>query len=72
MLGNITVVGLGPGSFGLITMESWELLQQAKTLLFRTAIHPTVEEIRRLFRRLRKTIKKTFDMLGFAIWRKWQ
>ena len=47
MLGNITVVGLGPGSFGLITMESWELLQQAKTLLFRTAIHPTVEEIRR-------------------------
>ncbi len=47
MSGNITVIGLGPGSFGLITMESWEILRQARTLLFRTAVHPTVEEIRR-------------------------
>lgn len=46
MAGNITVVGLGPGSFGFITMETWEIMQRAKTLLFRTAVHPTVEEIR--------------------------
>lgn len=41
----ITVVGLGPGRFGLITLESWQLMQQAKKLVLRTRIHPTVEEI---------------------------
>lgn len=42
---NITVVGLGPGRFGLITLESWQLMQQAEHLVLRTRIHPTVEEI---------------------------
>lgn len=41
----ITVVGLGPGRFGLITLESWQLMQQAKNLVLRTRIHPTAEEI---------------------------
>ena len=28
----ITVVGLGPGRFGLITLESWQVMQQAEHL----------------------------------------
>ena len=41
----ITVVGLGPGRFGLITLESWQVMQQAERLVLRTRIHPTVAEI---------------------------
>lgn len=41
----ITVIGLGPGDFGLMTMECWEVMQKADNLFFRTAIHPTVAEI---------------------------
>lgn len=41
----ITVVGLGPGRFGLITLESWQLMQAAEHLVLRTRIHPTVAEI---------------------------
>ena len=44
-MGKITVVGLGPGRFGLITLESWQLIEQAGTLLLRTRIHPTVEAL---------------------------
>ena len=43
--GNITIVGLGPGSFKLLTMETWELLNSGRPLLLRTAQHPTVAEI---------------------------
>ena len=46
-MGNITVIGLGPGRFGLMTMESWEIMQKADVLLLRTAVHPTVEEIKK-------------------------
>lgn len=41
----ITVVGLGPGRFGLITLESWQIMQAAEHLVLRTRIHPTVAEI---------------------------
>ena len=41
-MGSIKVVGLGPGDFGYITMESWELMQGAENLYLRTAKHPTV------------------------------
>ena len=41
----ITVVGLGPGRFGLITLESWQTMQAAAHLVLRTRIHPTVAEI---------------------------
>ena len=41
----ITVVGLGPGRFGLITLESWQTMQAAEPLVLRTRIHPTVAEI---------------------------
>ncbi|WP_417082883.1 SAM-dependent methyltransferase [Mitsuokella jalaludinii] len=41
----LTVVGLGPGRFGLITLESWQTMQAAEHLVLRTRIHPTVAEI---------------------------
>ena len=44
-MGTITIVGLGPGPFGLITMETWDKMQQAEQLLLRTAVHPTVAEL---------------------------
>ena len=45
-MGSITIVGLGPGPFGCISLETWDILRQAPLLLLRTAIHPTVEELR--------------------------
>ncbi len=45
-MGEITIVGLGPGSFGLITVETLELLKTAEKLLLRTAKHPTVTAMR--------------------------
>lgn len=42
-MATITVVGLGPGRAGLITRESWELMEKAGRLILRTRIHPTVE-----------------------------
>jgi len=45
-MGKITIVGLGPGAFGLITVETLERLQSAEPLLLRTAKHPTVAKIR--------------------------
>lgn len=45
-MGDITIVGLGPGAFSLITMETWDKLRQAECLLLRTAKHPCVEEIK--------------------------
>jgi len=45
-VGEITIVGLGPGSFGLITVETLELLKTAEKLLLRTAKHPTVTAMR--------------------------
>jgi len=44
-MGKITIVGLGPGSFGLITVETLEMLKSAKPLILRTAKHPTVSEM---------------------------
>lgn len=43
----LTVVGLGPGNFNLLTLESYELIRTAKNLRLRTAIHPTVEELKK-------------------------
>ncbi|WP_033170187.1 SAM-dependent methyltransferase [Selenomonas sp. ND2010] len=44
-MATITVVGLGPGRAGLITRESWELMEKAERLVLRTRIHPTVEAL---------------------------
>ncbi len=45
--GSITVVGLGPGRFGLITLESMAAMKEARSLLLRTAVHPSVAELKR-------------------------
>src|SRR2546421_7949483 len=42
----ITVVGLGPGRRGLLTIDALEALRAATRLYLRTARHPTVAEIR--------------------------
>lgn len=44
-MGDITIVGLGPGPFGLLTVETLEKLKGAERLLLRTAKHPTVDEL---------------------------
>lgn len=44
-MGDITIVGLGPGTFGLITVETLDKLKSAETLLLRTAKHPTVADL---------------------------
>ena len=45
-MGSILIVGLGPGPFGCMSLETWDVVRQSKTLLLRTSIHPTVEELR--------------------------
>lgn len=40
-MGSITVVGLGPGHPGLMTMEVWELLRNSEEIILRTGKHPT-------------------------------
>lgn len=42
----ITVVGLGPGSPGHLTMGALEALKSGRPVLLRTGIHPTVEALR--------------------------
>ena len=44
-MAKITVLGLGPGHAGLITRESWTIMEQARNLILRTKIHPTVEAL---------------------------
>ena len=39
----LTVAGLGPGSAGLITRETWVRIEAAEHIILRTRIHPTVE-----------------------------
>jgi len=42
-MGQITVVGLGPGDPRFLTREAWEVLAGAGELWLRTRTHPTVE-----------------------------
>ena len=44
-MGSITIVGLGPGPFGCLSLETWELLRSSPILLLRTAVHPIVSEL---------------------------
>ena len=44
-MGKITIIGLGPGNFGLITLDTWEKITSTDKLILRTAIHPTVAEL---------------------------
>lgn len=45
-LGELIIVGLGPGPLGLLTLETWDKLTTAETLLLRTARHPTADELK--------------------------
>jgi tetrapyrrole methylase family protein/MazG family protein len=42
---NITIVGLGPGAFGQLSLAAWTALQQAETLYLRTGVHPTTSAL---------------------------
>lgn len=46
-MARITVVGLGPGDFGLLTLAAWEAMKAASPLRLRTAVHPTAEALSR-------------------------
>ncbi|EAX47267.1 MazG family protein [Thermosinus carboxydivorans Nor1] len=46
-MGKITIVGLGPGALSLLTVEAWDTLRAAQTLLLRTARHPCVDDLAR-------------------------
>lgn len=41
----ITVVGLGPGSAGQLSVETMELLKNGECVILRTAVHPSVSRL---------------------------
>ena len=41
----ITIVGLGPGAAGHLSMETMDLLKTGEQVILRTAVHPTVAEL---------------------------
>lgn len=46
-MGTITIVGLGPGAAGHMSVETMELLQSCPQVILRTAVHPTVSELQK-------------------------
>ena len=44
--GTLTIVGLGPGAAGHLSLETLQLLEE-RFVILRTEIHPTVAEIKR-------------------------
>ncbi len=42
---SITIVGLGPGNPACLTMEAWQVLQEAEEVYLRTERHPTVASL---------------------------
>lgn len=48
MAQGVTIVGLGPGSPGLLTRDAWELLLACPEVWVRTARHPTVDSLPQL------------------------
>ena len=44
-MGTITIVGLGPGAVGHLSLETMGLLQNCTQVILRTAVHPTVAEL---------------------------
>ncbi len=44
-MGAITIVGLGPGAAGQMSVETMRLLQSCPQVILRTAVHPTVSEL---------------------------
>ena len=46
-MGTITIVGLGPGAVGHLSLETMGLLKSGAQVILRTAVHPTVAELDR-------------------------
>ena len=44
-MGTITIVGLGPGAAGNLSLETMGLLKSDAQVILRTAVHPTVEDL---------------------------
>lgn len=44
-LEGILILGLGPGNPNQLTLEAWEVLNQAEEIYLRTKHHPTIEKI---------------------------
>lgn len=44
-MGKVTIVGLGPGAAGNLSLETMDLLQNSAKVILRTAVHPTVAEL---------------------------
>ena len=44
-MGMITIVGLGPGAVGHLSLETMSIMQGCEQVLLRTAVHPTVSEL---------------------------
>lgn len=44
-MGNITVVGLGPGNGRFLTRAAWDILSQARVVYLRTERHPAVADL---------------------------
>lgn len=44
-MGMITIVGLGPGAAGNLSLETMGLLKSGAQVILRTAVHPTVAEL---------------------------
>lgn len=46
-MGSISIVGLGPSDGGLITRQTWSLMEDAQVLYIRTEHHPAVEAVKK-------------------------
>ncbi len=57
-MAKVTVVGLGPGSLGQISLETYDLLLSGNPVYMRTAEHPCVEQLRE-----RGVVFQTFDSI---------
>ena len=44
-MGMITIVGLGPGAVGHLSLETMSIMQGCEQVILRTALHPTVAEL---------------------------
>ena len=44
-MGIITIVGLGPGAVGHLSLETMSIMQGCEQVILRTAVHPTVAEL---------------------------
>lgn len=46
-MGTITIVGLGPGAVGHLSLETMSIMRACPQVILRTAVHPTVAELER-------------------------